>query len=222
MKSMVGVLLMSRPFDIAYNAIKDNILQGVYLPSQKLIETELSDAICVSRNTIKKALLTLEKENLVTLEKNKGAIVKAFNIQEVINYMEIRECLEGIIASTAAVNITDQQLLEMEDMLDEMNDLLARREYKAYSACNRKFHGIIYSASSNPQASEMVQTIRMQLQRLSGKTLALSDRPDNSYEEHYNILQALKARDKELSKKLARNHVAQVKDIIVDNYSLFI
>ena len=212
---------MSRAFDTAYNYIKENILTGVYLPSQKLIEVELSDVTNVSRNTIKKVLLTLEQENLVNLEKNKGAIVKSFNLQEVINYMEIRILLEGLIAGSAAEKISDQQLDQLQEILTEMSEHLEKKAYADYSACNRKFHDIVYTASGNKQAAEMARKIRVQLQRISGKTLAISDRPSSSYKEHVMIYEALKNRDGEKAKELIATHTSHVKNIIIDNYLLF-
>ena len=82
------------PVDKAYEYIKTRIMDGRFHPSQKLIENDLAQSIGASRNTIKKALLKLEQENLVILEPNKGAKIKAFELQEIKNYLEIREVLE--------------------------------------------------------------------------------------------------------------------------------
>jgi len=212
---------MSRAFDTAYEFIKSNILTGTYLPSQKLIESELSDVIHVSRNTIKKALLKLEQENLVLLENNKGAVVKALTLEEVINYLEIREALEGIITKTAVVNITDEQLLQLEDTLDQMKKHLDAKEFVQYSACNKSFHNIIYEASTNAPAVQMAQVIKVQLQRLSSKTLALPERPHSSFQEHSDIFQAFKDKDSEKAQQLIHQHVSNVKETIIQHYALF-
>jgi len=212
---------MSRAFDTAYEFIKNNILTGAYLPSQKLIESELSKAINVSRNTIKKALLKLEQENLVLLENNKGAVVKALNLEDVINYFEIREALEGIIAKTAVANITDDQLTQLESTLNLMKKCLDEKEFTQYSVCNKAFHTIIYEASSNTQAVQMAQVIKVQLQRLSSKTLALPERPHASFQEHSNIFQAFKESDAEKAQQLIQQHVASVKETIIEYYALF-
>lgn len=48
-----GVIL-KRPSEIAYELIKERILEGIYQPSQKLIENDLAIEIGVSRNTVKR------------------------------------------------------------------------------------------------------------------------------------------------------------------------
>ena len=84
---------MKRPAEIAYDFIKERILEGVYYPSQKLIENDLSLEIGVSRNTVKKALLKLEQENLIVMENNKGATIKAFTLDEINNYFKITQTI---------------------------------------------------------------------------------------------------------------------------------
>ncbi|XCS10773.1 GntR family transcriptional regulator [Aeribacillus pallidus] len=102
---------MKRPMDIAYEYIKERIMNGAFLPSQKLNESELSNQIGVSRNTVKKALFKLEQECLVDMEENKGATVKSFTVKEVVNYFEIRELLE----SCGCTHPSQELILQMSD-----------------------------------------------------------------------------------------------------------
>ena len=55
--------LMKRANEIAYDHIKNRILDGIYRPAQRLLEAQLSDEIGVSRNTVKKVLLKLEQNS---------------------------------------------------------------------------------------------------------------------------------------------------------------
>ena len=92
--------------DAAYHYMKDKILDGTFKPAQKLVETQLAELIGVSRNTVKKALLKLEQENLVALEVNKGATIKSFTLEEILNYLEIQELLDGLVVKSAIRNMT--------------------------------------------------------------------------------------------------------------------
>jgi DNA-binding GntR family transcriptional regulator len=100
---------MSNQTELAYDFIRQRILDGTYRPAQRIVETQLAETIGVRRNTIKKALLKLEQDNLITIEENKGATIKSFTLDEVMNYMEIREVLEGFIAKKAAKCISDEK-----------------------------------------------------------------------------------------------------------------
>lgn len=213
---------MSRPAEIAYQFIKEKIMDGIYKPSQKLTESELSEVIGVSRNTVKKALLKLEQENLVTLEENKGATITSFTLDEIINYLEIRESLEGLIARTAAINMNDDKLKQLEETLVKMNDFQSKNKLDDYSKCNHQFHNIIYEASTNQQAVAMVKKIKTQLQRLQIKTVLVPGRLDDSYKEHNKILNALQARDGKWAEDAVKFHVSKVRKTIEDNYSFLI
>jgi DNA-binding GntR family transcriptional regulator len=213
---------MKRPVEIAYEYIKERILDGVYLPSQKLVENNLADEIGVSRNTVKKALLKLEQENLILLENNKGATIKSFSLEEIINLLKIREVLEGLIAADAALHISDEALLKLEQILGEMKQNLDQVNYDAYSLGNIQFHNIIYDACKNVQAVEMVKIIKQQLKRLHFKTILVPGRNESSYEEHLKILTALKLRDADVAEKQIKKHVANVLNTIVENYRVLV
>src|SRR5690625_3161081 len=103
-----------------YTFLKNKIVTGEYKPSERLAESTLATNLKVSRNTVKNALLMLQKENLVEIEKHKGAFVKAFTLEEILNYLEIREVLEGIIIKSVVTEITDKSLEKLENIIEEM------------------------------------------------------------------------------------------------------
>jgi DNA-binding GntR family transcriptional regulator len=208
--------------EIAYQFIKEKILDGSYKPSQKLTEIELSEVIGASRNTIKKALLKLEQENLVEIEQNKGAFIKSFTLDEIINYLEIREVLEGLVARTAAKNISDAELEHMEEILQQMDSYLKQNRFDEYSNLNKEFHQIIYQASKNPQAVEIVNVIRTQLSRYHFRTILIPGRNQNSFQEHNKIFEALKSHDEKLAQEAVMNHVANVRTTIKENFSFLV
>lgn len=219
---MNEVRVMSKQTDAAYQYIKQRILEGSYKPAQKLNESELSEAIGVSRNTVKKALLSLQQENLVQIEDNKGASVKSYTLEEVKNYLEIREVLEGLVARKAAGNISDEELNELEQILARMYLCIQENRLDDYSASNMEFHKVIYSTSKNDEAVEMITIIRTQLIRYHFRTILVPGRTQESYKDHKKILEALKARDGKLAEEAVRNHIANVRNTIEKNYNYLI
>lgn len=209
---------MSKQTDAAYQYIKLKILDGTYKPSQKLIESQLSEAIGVSRNTIKKALLKLEQENLVVVENNKGAIIKSFTLEEVINYLEIRAALEGLVAKNVAMIIGPSELKRLKKILDEMAVHLENNRFDEYSALNGNFHNIIYGLARNKQAVELINIIKTQLIRYHFRTILVPGRTQNSHKEHTKIYEALAAHDAQKAQESVENHIANVRQTIEQNY----
>lgn len=210
------------PVDKAYEYIKTRIMDGRFHPSQKLIENDLAQSIGASRNTIKKALLKLEQENLVILEPNKGAKIKAFELQEIKNYLEIREVLEGAILRRTAKTISTSDIKALEDLIEQMKEFAASNNLNGYSQCNQQFHEIIYRASENQEAVALVKQIKTQLQRLQLRTNLVPGRIEQSIREHQQIFAALKANDGSAAQKAVVAHITHLIETIDANYQQLI
>ncbi|RXS92112.1 GntR family transcriptional regulator [Geobacillus sp. PK12] len=214
--------MAKRPMDVAYEYIKERIMNGTFLPSQKLNESELSAQIGVSRNTVKKALFKLEQEHLVDMEENKGATVKSFTVKEVSNYFEIREALEGLIIRSAVERLTEEDLRQMEDICKKMETYLDMGDFEEYSQLNKRFHDMIYRASDNQQAVEMVNLIKGQLLRYHLRTILIPGRKENSAKEHQQIYRALKERNAEEAENAVRRHIANIRKTIEEHFAFLV
>src|SRR5947207_992484 len=87
--------------EYAYQRLKDAIANGIYMPNQRLIEAEVTQALGVSRTTLRAALIRLHQEGLVEIEVNRGARVRAFGLDEAVEILMVREVLEGLAAVLA-------------------------------------------------------------------------------------------------------------------------
>ncbi|HEY8889273.1 MAG TPA: GntR family transcriptional regulator [Clostridium sp.] len=206
----------------AYQIIKKKIMEGEYKPSENLNEVNLANAIVVSRNTIKKALLMLASEGLVDVQENKGAKVKSFTLEEVINYLQVREVLEGLVAELTAPIITDEELNCLGETLLKMEACIKNNDLVQYSNYNLHFHNIIYTACKNKQAVQLINSIKTQVLRYHFRTILVPGRNMSSLQEHKNIYNALKAHDVLESGRFIKIHISNVRDILTKNYQFLI
>jgi len=208
--------------DFAYKYIKKDIVEGVYKPSEKLLEVQLSKNLNVSRNTIKKAFFLLQQDNLVDIERNKGAKVKSFSLQDVMNFLEIRSALEGIIIKSTVKNINEAVLIEMKHIIKQMEAHSKEGRLQEYSEMNKKFHNLIYKNSTNQEAVDMVATIKTQLIRFHFRTVLIPGRKEQSLKEHKLIFQSIKNQSPEEAAEHIQNHILNVSKTILDNYNFLI
>ncbi|MGE4585356.1 MAG: GntR family transcriptional regulator [Sphaerochaeta sp.] len=212
---------MIRANQIAYEYIRSRIIDGTFRPAQRLVESQLAQDIGVSRNTVKKVLLQIEQEHLITLEDHKGARVLSPTIEEIQEYYEIRKSLEVLVVRSAVKHITDKDLGRMRSIFSEMLRLKEQQDYDKYSQCNRQFHDIIYEVSGKRIAVDMIKGIKTQLIRFQFRTMLAPGRSDNSVLEHKALLEALTDRDENAASLAIARHIDNVAGTIVKYKALF-
>ncbi len=206
--------------DKIYEDLKNEIIRGDYPPAFALTETELARRFNVTRNTIKKILFMLEADGLVTMENNKSAKIKTYSIEEVLEFLEVREELESFIIRNAIRNIKGEQIEELSQLLDKMKKLKEEKNLIEYSNCNRLFHDVIYKACSNKTAVDLTMHLKNQMKKYNGKTILAPGRDEASLTEHTKILEAIKNKDEKTAELYMRIHIRNVANTFQTYYTL--
>ena len=197
-----------------HQELRQRILDGVFRPSESLTEVTLASKMGVSRNTVRKALLKLESENLVVIEENKRARVRWFSIEEVTQYLEVRELLEGFVVRQSVPFLGNTEIKEMRSILSEMKKSFKARDFIRYSQLNWRFHDVIYRVCPNRPAVDMVMAIKNQLKRYNIKTMLVQGRGEDSLDEHTKILSALERRDGNDADLQMRRHIVNLRSVL--------
>jgi DNA-binding GntR family transcriptional regulator len=205
-----------------HQVLRQRILDGIFRPSESLTEVTLAAELGASRATIRKALLKLESENLVVIEENKRARVRWFSIEEVMQYLEVRELLEGFVIRQSVPFLANADLKEMRAILAEMKKSLKALDLIQYSQNNWRFHDVIYRVCPNRPAVEMVMAIKNQLKRYNIKTMLVQGRGEDSLDEHSKILSALGRRDADGAETLMRHHIANLRAVLRKHFELLL
>lgn len=205
---------MTRASTIAYETVRQLILHGAYAPGQRLLEEELASRVGVSRTSLRDCLRRLAGEGLVRIEANRGTFVASHSSEEIEEIFQLRAVLEGHATALAAVHATEQDLAELTAIATEIDALLTQpglsnaELFSAFQACNSRFHFCILRASGSQRLLSMSTTllelplVTMKEQKWPGQ---VSVRRSN--EQHWEIIQALRAKDPLLSRLLLQAHI---------------
>ena len=191
-------------------------------PGENLREVELATLYNVSRNTIKKALLMLERDTLVSIEQNKGTKVRSYSLDEVLDFLEIRSVIEGFIIRIACPIMSSLDIERLSAVLSNMKTMKDRNELVSYSENNQKFHEIIYDSCPNKTATALLGTLKSQMKKYNTKTILIPGRSDRSLSEHTSIFYALKSKNGEEAENLMIQHVLNVRAVFRQNYQLLL
>ena len=95
---------MSRASSLAYDSVRQFILDGRFLPGERLVEEDLAQRVGVSRTSIRDSLRRLAGEGLVRTEANRGTFVAEMSSAEIDEIFQLRAVLEGHATALAALN----------------------------------------------------------------------------------------------------------------------
>ncbi|MEG1456301.1 MAG: GntR family transcriptional regulator, partial [Comamonas sp.] len=74
--------------------VRQKIVQGEFVPGQKLSEAALSENLDISRNTLREVFRSLTKEGLVKHTPNRGVFVSVPTIAAIIDIYRVRRLIE--------------------------------------------------------------------------------------------------------------------------------
>ena len=187
--------------------IEREIVSGQLKPGQRLDEVSLADRFQVSRTPVREALLQLSSMGLVDLRARRGAVVAQIGLKDLLDMFEVMAGLEGMCGQLAARRITEPELALLTKILKNSAPFVETGSYDDYYTCNVEFHEIIYQASRNAFLSEQTIQLRNRLAPYRRSQLHQNGRLSGSYNEHTQILKALKSRDSDKTGFLMREHL---------------
>lgn len=179
----------------AYLKLRNWILNGTFAPGMQLRDKELAEQLGVSRTPIREALLRLEDEGLVQTKPNRATLVSSIDFHNAFHLYSIVWTLEQLALSQAFGSITDDHIEVMiaanERFLQKMT---ARDRLSALDADN-DFHSVYVKLSQNRELDKIIAEIKNKLKRLDLYYFEKIKDAALSYEEHGQIIEALKQKD---------------------------
>lgn len=179
--------------------------------SLESIATQLN----VSITPVREAFQILDRDGLIKLRQNKGAIVLGITDTYIRDHYQLRAILESSCAQLACENEAD--LGNLEDILKDAQRMIEAKEYAGYADNNRAFHSEIWHMSGNQKMENMVSELWNGLSM--GNMVTEEEYAKTSYKEHEQIFQALKKRDRQASYDAMYAHIMRSRDDMLTYYN---
>lgn len=196
--------------NVVYDSLRQAILDGSIPPGERLVESELAETLNVSRMPVREAIRKLEAEGLVEHQPRKGAVVKAFSEEDILEIYTLREAMEALAAVQAVRRATEEEIRRLEKAMDEIDrlcDLGEKADAAEVFEANRVFSEGVIAACHMPRLIQVINTYKEYLERFRRVTLADSSRRELVRREHRGILEAIRDRDEKRAEALTREHI---------------
>lgn len=198
------------------SALRDAILSRKFEPNMTLTLDAVSKMLNVSKTPVREAFQTLERDGLIKLVPNKGAMVLGVTAKKIIDCYELRSVLE----CAAAERICRYQLPlgEIGDTVGELEKIVASGNYQGYPNNNLRFHQALWNACENDRLKDVVQQLCSGLNLDKGYTSANTRDVETVLSQHGAIWQALKRYDGAAASEAARRHVERSMNRVLTSY----
>ena len=127
----------------------ERIVEGHYKPGARLVETQIARELGVSQAPVREALRDLESVGVVETTAFRGARVRNPSRSELLEAYPVRAALESLAAAEAAGRITEAQLEQLEDLINQMERSAREGNAHRQAMANAQFHGLIVEAAQN-------------------------------------------------------------------------
>ncbi|WOO96747.1 GntR family transcriptional regulator [Micrococcus terreus] len=197
--------------DSIFSALRDQILRGELAAGTLLREVALGERFGVSRTPVRDALIRLEEAGLI-LRTGRGLEVRGVDPQAVVQVYDMRILLEEEVAGQAAENRSINDLLKLEALLERDQRIEDRSDGTLIQA-NLEFHRAVWDAAANPILIDLLQRLDGHLVHAPRSTLSVDGRWEESLTEHAALVDALRSRDREQARVIARRHFEQARTL---------
>ncbi|RJF98063.1 phosphonate utilization associated transcriptional regulator [Noviherbaspirillum saxi] len=189
--------------------IEKLILSGELTAGSKLNEVMFAELLGVSRGPVREAFRALEGTGLVRQEKNQGVFVRQISIEEADEIYEVRGALDELVGRKLAEIITDEQIVELRDLLSSMDMQVEEKNVDGYHALNLEFHDRLVRMTGNRKLLDTYRRLVNELNLYRRTALAQKGTLPVSTREHHEIVDMIASRDINAAGEIMRAHVIE-------------
>lgn len=189
------------------DALQDAILRGELEPGARIRESALATQLGVSRNTMREAVLMLQRTGLIAHEVNRGTVVRPLDLGAVTDLYRVREVLE--LSAVRAVT-PDTDLSPVATAVEGLRSAAHDGVVDETVQRDLGFHGAIVGLLESPRLNQYFAQLRSELRfYLAALSVAYreTESPDELVEQHAVVLRALQAGDGAAAHDRLRDHI---------------
>ncbi|MCU0789571.1 MAG: GntR family transcriptional regulator [Nitratireductor sp.] len=201
--------------EIVVNAIVKGVRAGRLVPGQRLVEADLTRNLGVSRGPVREALKRLAAEGVVTLNRNRGAYIRALSRDEVRDMLIVLEALTGLMARLAAKHIgSGENRASFERQYKRLMAFEEQGDSIAFLDQRRDFYDTLIRMGGNGELGRLMPLMQIHLLRLQFQSYVTREQREKQFLEYEAISQAVLAGDQNRAERLMKLHIRRTRMVL--------
>ncbi len=197
--------------DYVAEALREAIHGGELDDGAVLNQAAIAEHFGVSRVPVREAMRQLQAEGLIDTRAHRLAIVRALNLDRVVEIYDIRALLEGYAAGRAVPHLDGALIAELRALEEEMREV---EDHATWLRRNAELHRRLYERSDAETTLELIDQLRARAERyvrLWSRGGGVH-RPVEAGREHAEILDLAEAGDTAGVRKAVERHIRHTRD----------
>jgi DNA-binding GntR family transcriptional regulator len=189
------------------SSLEEDIVLGRLHPRERLIEDELMRRFAAKRHVVRRALADLQQMGIVERLPNRGALVRAYQAEEIQQLYVLRNLLEGHAAALVPMPLSELDVGELKAVQARHDHAVASGDLTSVFRVNLEFHELLFSKSGN---AYLVEAIRQFAQRTHGIRFYCLTYPgylEQARREHWEMIAAIETGDRQSLVRLCHHHL---------------
>ena len=195
-------------FDLLYERVVNLSLP----PGAKLSEAEVAAQMGVSRQPVRDAFYRLSQLGFIQIRPQRATTVTPISEQAVMQAHFIRSSLEQSCMRVAALKLTPAELDALDALVDRQEKMVTAGRRDAFHALDDQFHRDICAAAGLDFVWALVRDNKGHMDRV--RYLSLTYGASAAWQEHRQIMAALRARDPDAAAAAMRQHLGRIESIL--------
>lgn len=213
----IGEIDRSRPIGVQiYEAVRLNIILENLKPLEPINEGNLASWFGVSRTPVREAYLRLIDDGLIDAQNKVGTIVAPIDDARVREGIIVRRALEREVVKLICENSTDLRPLDRIIALQSV--AVSHDDHIEFFQVDEEFHAKLADLARLPSAWRLAYSIKAHTDR--ARIILMGNRPRRinvAFQEHLELVEALKAQDSELAQALISKHINSAFESVADH-----
>lgn len=197
--------------------LRTRIMEGFFLPGDRLSEDSIGGALGVSRNTLREAFRLLTHERLLVHELNRGVFVRVLTVEDLVDIYRVRRLVE--CAALRGLGEPPYPLDALQRAVDAGEKAAHDGQWQDLSTANIRFHQGIIALAGSPRTDELMRGVLAELRLV----FHVMDEPRRFYEPYLernrHILQALRDGDAARAEDLLADYLRDSRRQLSEGYA---
>jgi DNA-binding GntR family transcriptional regulator len=203
-----------RASDVAYEQIRDRIVDLRLPPSTFINEQSLATDLGIGRMPVREALARLAIDRFITVLPRRGTVVTPLSIADVLDMFEARQAIECGVAYIAATRAQPEDLSTLREMITAADRARDNLEYEEFLRDDHEVHQFLVHMVRNPLLQDAADRLLLHSLRFWRSYWTTRPARVEAMMSHSDLLEALEDHDPERAEKAMRDHLLTSRQLV--------